>query len=73
MKKKPISLLAVAAGGTLSFGIACAAWAVAWPVPQPMHISGQRRSPFTIYTDGIWMARESIARGKLPQANAGDA
>jgi CxxC motif-containing protein (DUF1111 family) len=27
MKKKPISILAVAAGGTLSFGIACAAWA----------------------------------------------
>jgi CxxC motif-containing protein (DUF1111 family) len=28
MKKKPISILAVAAGGTLSFGIACAAWAL---------------------------------------------
>jgi CxxC motif-containing protein (DUF1111 family) len=30
MKKKPISILAVAAGGTLSFGIACAAWAFDW-------------------------------------------
>lgn len=28
MNKKPISLLAGAAAGTLSFGIACAAWAL---------------------------------------------
>jgi hypothetical protein len=40
MKKRPISLLAVAAGGTLSFGIACA-WAVVRPIRQPI-------APFTI-------------------------
>jgi hypothetical protein len=38
-------------------------------VSQPMHISGQSRSPYTIPVDGVWMVTGPIASEKLAQAN----